>query len=249
MNKAFILAAGLGTRLRPWTLEHPKALVPVGGVPMLERVIKRLKEEGFEKVVVNVHHFGDQIVDFLEKQDCGVSTAISDETESLLDTGGALVHAAPLLRGDGHPILIHNVDILSDAPLADLMTLHKESGRDISLLTSGRTSTRQLLFDPSGELRGWHNLTTDEYRPDGFTPTADMHESAFSGIYIINEEVLGDLEEYSIVNGPKFSIIDYFLDNPNKKKIGEIRLESLDLIDIGKPDTLLKAEKLFGTRR
>ena len=113
--KAFILAAGLGTRLKPWTLSHPKALVPVGGVPMLERVIRRLENEGFDYIVVNVHHFASQITDFLKARAWQARIEVSDETDLLLDTGGALVHAAPLLCRDSEPFLIHNVGILSDA--------------------------------------------------------------------------------------------------------------------------------------
>ncbi|MDE6382409.1 MAG: NTP transferase domain-containing protein, partial [Muribaculaceae bacterium] len=119
--KAFILAAGLGTRLRPWTLEHPKALVPVGGVPMLERVILRMRDQGFDDITVNVHHFADQIVDFLNARDFGVAVHISDERERLLDTGGAILHASRFLAADPAPFLVHNVDILSDAPHASLM--------------------------------------------------------------------------------------------------------------------------------
>ncbi len=120
--KAMILAAGLGTRLRPWTLEHPKALVPVGGVPMLERVIVRLKDEGFDEIVVNIHHFGDQIIDFVRSKDFGVKIFISDERGELLDTGGGLVYARELLGED--PVLVHNVDILSNADLKSFMRKH-----------------------------------------------------------------------------------------------------------------------------
>ncbi|MDE5875469.1 MAG: NTP transferase domain-containing protein, partial [Muribaculaceae bacterium] len=108
--KAMILAAGLGTRLKPWTLEHPKALVPVGGVPMLERVILKLKSSGFDQIVINIHHFGEQIIEFVESRDFGVDISISDERGRLLDTGGGILHAEGLLRVDEGPVLIHNVD-------------------------------------------------------------------------------------------------------------------------------------------
>lgn len=243
--KAFILAAGLGTRLRPWTLEHPKALVPVAGVPMLERVITRLRNEGFEDITVNVHHFAGQIVDALAESSYGQNVKISDETQKLLDTGGALAHAAPLLRTKGTPVLVHNVDILSDAPLGDIFRAHIESGRDISLVTSPRESTRQLVFDSDNTLIGWHNISTGSYRPEGFIPTDESHSSAFSGIYIVNESVLDDLQRYGDESGnSKFSIMDYLLGNPYKNNIGEIRLENLNLIDIGKPETLKKAQYL-----
>ena len=145
-----ILAAGLGTRLKPWTLEHPKALVPVDGIPMLERVILKLKSQGFDEIVVNVHHFAGQITDFLDSKDFGIKISISDERGGLLDTGGGLVHARHLLEGE--PFLVHNVDILSNADLSALMHFHESEGNDVTLLTSDRKSSRKLLFDEDGSL-------------------------------------------------------------------------------------------------
>lgn len=246
--KAFILAAGLGTRLRPWTLEHPKALVPVGGVPMLERVILRMRDQGFDDITVNVHHFADQIVDFLNTRDFGVAVHISDEREKLLDTGGAILHASRFLAADPAPFLVHNVDILSDAPLASLMQKHMDSGRDISLVTSDRKSSRRLLFDAGGALSGWHNLATDEYRPEGFRPDREdgLAENAFSGIYVVSANAVGSFREYSDkIGSPSFPLMDYLLQCPQKTDIGEIRLDSLNLIDIGKPETLGMAESLW----
>lgn len=243
---AFILAAGLGTRLKPWTLSHPKALVPVGGVPMLERVILRLRNEGFDNIVVNVHHFSEQIISFVANNDWGVNIAISDETDRLLDTGGGLLKASQLFAHSPGSVLVHNVDILSDAPLKEIMKLHKESGRDVSLITSPRHSSRKLIFDAEGSLSGWHNLSTDEYRPSGFVPNHDMHESAFSGIYIMEPKALEALRDYADrIGSDKFPIMDFFLSSPENTNIGEIRLEALNLIDIGKPETLREAESLF----
>ena len=150
--RAMILAAGLGTRLKPWTLEHPKALVPVDGIPMLERVILKLKSQGFDEIVVNVHHFAGQITDFLDSKDFGIKISISDERGGLLDTGGGLVHARHLLEGE--PFLVHNVDILSNADLSALMHFHESEGNDVTLLTSDRKSSRKLLFDEDGSLKG-----------------------------------------------------------------------------------------------
>ena len=244
--KAFILAAGLGTRLKPWTLSHPKALVPVGGVPMLERVITRLKNEGYDNIIVNVHHFSDQIIDFLNNHDFGVKIGISDESDLLLDTGGALLAAGRLLGNDDEPFLVHNVDILSDAPLGHLMAMHKSSGRDITLLTSSRDSSRKLVFDNDGMLKGWHNTSTGEFRPGGFIPSDCFNEHAFSGIYIVNARVLENIRKYSdLLESRKFPIMDYLISNPYGDKIGELYLDELNLIDIGKPDTLKKADSLF----
>lgn len=245
--KAFILAAGLGTRLKPWTETHPKALVPVAGVPMLERVICRLKSQGFTDIVINVHHFADQIIDFVNGKDFGVNISISDESAELLDTGGGLLAAAPLLTADSEPVLVHNVDILSDALLAEIMRLHKAAKRDISLVTSLRESSRKLVFDGKHRLIGWHNLKTNQYRPEGFVAPFDSVEHAFSGIYAVNVSVFGMLEDYAKkIGSRKFPIMDFLLDSVNKHDIDEIEQDSLNLIDIGKSDTLLKAQELVG---
>lgn len=244
--KAFILAAGLGTRLKPWTLSHPKALVPVGDVPMLERVILRLREQGFDTLTINIHHFADQIKDFLRVRDYGININLSDESDQLLDTGGGLVAASSFLSEDDEPFLVHNVDILSDAPLAQIMKIHKASGRDISLVTGPRMSTRKLIFDADGTLNGWHNEITGEYKPEGFNMSDIFHKVAFSGIYVVNPEVLADMAEYSeSIGSKKFPVMDYFLSNAKRVSIGEIFLDRINLIDIGKPDSLARAQHLF----
>lgn len=246
--KAMILAAGLGTRLRPRTLSHPKALVPVGGVPILERVICRLRDSGFTYIVVNVHHFAGQIVDFLAAHDFGVEIAVSDERERLLDTGGALLHAEELLTGKPGAVLVHNVDILSDAPLRDLMRRHDESGAAATLLTSHRQSSRRLVFDGEGKLCGWHNLNDEQWKPDGFRADAGDSQEAFSGIHVISPELIRSMrsEGYS----GAFSIIDFYLE---RAAAGQTILHccrpELQLIDIGKPQTLSQADALFASRR
>ncbi len=235
-----ILAAGLGTRLKPWTLEHPKALVPVGGKPMLERVILKLKSQGFDDIVVNVHHFADQIVDFLHANDFGVKICISDETGMLLDTGGGLAYASDLLRGE--PFLVHNVDILSNGDLRKLMEIHNESGNDVTLLTSGRDSSRRLLFGRDDSLKGWHNLSTGEYRPAESEGFEDISENAFSGIYIVGGGGLDALCRFREERGVDvFPVMDFFLASIGKLKIRRHYSADLDLIDIGKPETLEKA--------
>lgn len=257
--KAFILAAGLGTRLRPWTLTHPKALVPVAGVPMLERVIRRLESEGFDDITINVHHFAGQIIDYLHELDLGVKVTVSDESGLLLDTGGGILHAGEILTRDSEPFLVHNVDILSDAPLAEMMKIHKMRGWDVTLLTSGRDSSRKLIFDDSGVLFGWRNLVTGEYKPSGFEPDGGMAEHAFSGIYVMSATVVDALREYSDrIGRPDFPIMDFFMQNSatawtsfdhavadNVVKIGENFLQKLNLIDIGKPQTLEEADRLL----
>ncbi|MCM1319682.1 MAG: NTP transferase domain-containing protein [Muribaculaceae bacterium] len=238
--KAFVLAAGLGTRLKPWTLAHPKALVPVGGVPMLERVIRRLESQGFDYIVVNIHHFGDQIIDFLNSRSWQSQILISDEREQLLDTGGALVKAIPLLCRDNEPFLVHNVDILSDAALGKLMQAHTASGADASLLVSGRKSSRMLLFDNKMNLHSWKNLNTGETKGEQGEWTIEL---AFSGIHAISPNLLHQMAQEGLP--PVFPIMDYYLSHTQTNTIkGVQNPTSLQLIDIGKPETLEQANNL-----
>lgn len=252
--KAMILAAGLGTRLKPWTLEHPKALVPVGGKPMLQRVFEKLSAQGFDDIVINVHHFSNQIIEFVDdyKREClNLKLAISDESERLLDTGGGLLHAGRLLD-DAENFLVHNVDILSNADLGKLMQMHIDSYADITLLTSGRDSSRKLIFNNSGELCGWHNLVTDEYRPEGFLKKGGylpkgVQQYAFSGIYVVKKSVIERLKTYSASIGKEeFPILDFFMQCVRlaDMKIKNYYDPALSLIDIGKPDTLRYAVQL-----
>lgn len=243
--QAFILAAGLGTRLRPWTLHHPKALVPVGGVPMLERVILNLKEAGVAKIVVNTHHLADQITEYLKANDFGIPVTVSDESQLLLDTGGGLAKAASLFN-PGEAVLVHNVDILSDAPLRRLYATHMASGRDVTLLTSNRETSRKLAFDPDGKLWGWINHQTGTIRPEGFQLTDSLNLRAFSGIYIVGPRALESIKIYALrSDNGKFPIMDWLLENPDHMEIGEYYQKDLLLIDIGKPDTLGRAQELF----
>lgn len=241
--KAMVFAAGLGTRLKPWTEHHPKALVPVGGVPMLERVLVNLRDSGFDDVVVNVHHFADQIEEFLAAHDYGIRVRVSDERALLLDTGGGLLAASPLLFEDDAPVLIHNVDILSNADLRGLMAVHETSGADATLLVSGRKSSRRLAFDDGWRLRGWHNLTSGEYRPAGYSPTEGEREVAFSGIHVVGPEVIRRMRDGGYSG--KFPIMDFYLAESGRLDLRGSYAETLELIDIGKPETLAAADRLF----
>lgn len=245
--KAFILAAGLGTRLKPWTLEHPKALVPVGGVPMLQRVTDALARQGVTDFVINAHHFADQIDEWvaanrhrLSRQ--GVSLQVSDERAALLDTGGGVLHAESLLRSDY--FVVHNVDILSNADIADLVRRHQESGADVTLLVSDRKSSRGLIFDgKSLRLRGWHNASTGQYRPEGYEPADDDVMYAFSGISVMSESVFDTMRSLEL--GDTFGIVDFILAAKDTLQIQAYPVADLSLIDIGKPDTLSQADNLF----
>ncbi len=247
--KAFIPAAGLGTRLRPFTLSHPKALVPVEGVPMLERVIGRLKEQGFDDFVINLHHFGDQIRDFVNSNNSfGVRIRFSDESERLLDTGGGLLHAAGLLGENDEPFLIHNVDILSDADLRGLMKTHQENRAAATLLVSERESSRRLIFDYSMNLRGWYHTAKELLKPEKDSDdlreglkNGNLRELAFSGIHVMSPgSVFGEMARQN--RGDVFSVIDFYLDAIPAMQIKGVASPDLNLIDIGKPESLARAK-------
>ena len=166
--KAMIFAAGLGSRLKPLTDTMPKAMVPIAGRPMLEHVILKLKAAGFTEIVINIHHFGDQILDFLKANgNFGLTIHISDERELLLDTGGGVRKARPFFENSDEPFLIHNVDILSDVNLKELYDYHLQSGAVATLLASRRKTSRYLLFDMDKRLCGWINKDTEQVKPEG----------------------------------------------------------------------------------
>lgn len=238
--KALVFAAGLGTRLRPLTDSLPKALVPVGGRPLLDIVLRRLTKAGADDIVVNVHHFAYQIKDFLASHDYGVRVQISDETDQLLDTGGGLRRAAALFASDEAPILIHNVDILSNA---DLPAFYREATVcDALLLVSERETSRYLLFNDENRLVGWTNVKTGEVRSPfvGLEPNACKHY-AFSGIHCFSPRLLPLMQAWP----DKFSIIDFYLEACAHADISAAFSPNLRLLDVGKPDALARAEEFL----
>ena len=239
--KGFILAAGLGTRLKPWTLSHPKALVPVAGVPMLKRVVELFHNNKMYDLTINVHHFADQITDFIAQN--GWNIKISDETSELLETGGGLLKAAPFLIADSSPILIHNVDIVSNADFRELEKAHIKKNADVTLLMSDRESTRKLIFNHKGRLKGWHSLKDNEFRPSTLLKDITDLELAFSGIYIISPTVLEFMKDKGWSG--KFSIIDFLLKSKEELKIYGFKKDNLQMIDIGKPESLTRANELL----
>ncbi len=244
--KAIIFAAGLGTRLRPFTLEHPKALVEVNGKPMLQRVIERLRAAEVTRLVINVHHFAQQIVNFLnENGNFGCDITISDESHLLLDTGGGIANAASALEGD-EPFIAYNADILSDFDITGMIDAHKKSGADVTLLTSARNSSRQLYFDNTNRLRGWCNLNTGECRPDSFSPDrCEVAGASFNGVHIIGQKALRLLNELS-TKQPVFSITPFYIDNIDSLDIRSYTpAESYQWYDIGRNETLASARIEF----
>ena len=187
-NQGMIFAAGLGTRLAPITDTKPKALVEVGGRPLLDHAIRHYCRFGITDIVVNVHHFADQIIDYIERNRANwpADIAISDEREQILDTAGGLAKALPLFGAD-RPIFVSNADVMSNAPLEEMLMAHIRSGADATLMTSSRHSTRNLLFDIEGRLTGWRNSQTGEERivRDVAAPTSE----AFNGYHIINHRL------------------------------------------------------------
>ena len=235
--KAMIFAAGLGTRLKPLTDHMPKALVPVAGKPMLEHVIMKLKSFGFDDIVINVHHFANQIIDFLKANgNFGITIHISDETDCLLDTGGGIKKASYYFD---EPFLVHNADILSNVDLTAMYEHHLNSGNDATLLVSPRKTVRYLLFNKKNRLQGWINKDTLQTKPEGFKYQPDTQlEYAFGGIHIISPTLFKYMEGWT----GKFSIMDFYLQTCHEARLGGYIKEDLHLIDIGKPDTLAKAE-------
>lgn len=229
--KAFILAAGLGTRLRPLTDAMPKALVPINGEPMLERLIRHLNSCGYDDLTVNVHHFASMIEAFLSENDnFGCRVSISDERDLLRDTGGAVRHAEPLLcNAESGRFLVHNVDILTDFDLSALE--RAASGTLATLLVSDRKSSRYLMFDKSMRLVGWTNVNTGEVR----SPYPDLKPEecilrAFSGIHSISVDIFPLMREWP----EKFSIIDFYLDICSRFPIKGLDAGLAPVKDLGK---------------
>ena len=238
--KAMIFAAGLGTRLRPITDNKPKALVEVGGVPMLRRVIENLKRYEIDEIVVNVHHFPDRIKEYLSVNDnFGVKLHISDESDKLLDTGGGILKAREWLDGD-EPFLVHNADILTDVDLGEMIQHHRESDADATLLVAQRTTSRYLLMDNVMRMHGWTNVKTGEVKP-AEVDMADYRAYAFGGVHIVSPSLFDDLERYGR-KADAFSIMPFYIEACGAKKIaGYEPAIDYNWFDIGKPETLKSA--------
>ena len=236
--KALIFAAGLGTRLKPLTDRMPKALVPVGGNPLLAQTLQRLLGAGATEIVVNIHHFGEQIIQYLQNNPCPVPLHISDERRALLDTGGGLRQAATLFRAEPEaPILIHNVDILSNADLGGLYA--SSLTHDALLLVSQRETSRYLLFDDEMRLCGWTNIATGEVRtPYSQLDMSRMQRYAFAGIHCFSPRLLRLMEGRPAA----FPIMDFYLSVCAQADIRGFLAPELQLLDVGKQDTLLAVE-------
>jgi len=239
--KALIFAAGLGTRLKPITDSLPKALVPIAGKPLLEHIIIKLKEQGYDQIIVNVHHFPDMIIDFLKANDnFGIRIEVSDERDLLLDTGGAIKKCEWFFEGE-ESFLVHNVDILSNVNLKQLQIQHSKNESLATLVVSKRETFRYLLFDNSLHLKGWTNERSAEIRPSNLTHIEQFQKLAFSGIQILSTKVFVLMKTLDA----KFPIINFYLDNMKNETISAFIPDNYKMIDVGKIEEINQAERFF----
>ncbi len=253
---AMILAAGLGTRLKALTQDKPKALVPLNGKPLLQHCIENLIANGFHHIVINVHHFGKQIINFVENNHFDAEIEISDERDLLMDTGGGIVKATPLFK-DSKAVLVHNVDIISNVNLGEMSQQFLASGDDAWLLTQDRETNRKLLFDDENRLVGWTNKAEaqfkwvdesstalrpfDRLRAQGPLPLPFYEEMAFSGLHFFRSDLFAEFEE------KPHSVIDLYLDLAKTSRIISKPIQPDYWFDLGKPEQLLSAENYIKT--
>ena len=238
--KAMIFAAGLGSRLLEETSDKPKALVVIGGKTLLHHAIEKLKKEGVSEIVVNVHHFSKLVIQFISENDFGIPVHVSDESGKLLDTGGGLKKAAHFFD-DNSPVLIYNVDVLSDLDLQLLKHEHLKSGAIATLVVRNRKTQRYFKFDNKRRLVGWMNKKTGESKisvPENFKESVEM---AFSGIHIVQPKLFKLMPAED-----KFSITNFYLEVAKTHLVKGYFDDSELWMDVGKPEQLKAARKLFG---
>ena len=246
---AMILAAGLGTRLKALTQDKPKALVPLNGKPLLQHCIENLITNGFHHIVINVHHFGEQIIGFVEHHQFDADIEISDERDLLMDTGGGIVKATPLFK-DSKAVLVHNVDIISNVNLGEMSQQFLASGDDAWLLTQDRETNRKLLFDDENQLVGWMNKAEERFKwvndsqsalRQAQGPQPYCKEMAFSGLHFFRSDLFAGFEEK-----PQ-SVIDQYLILAKNNRIISKPIQPDYWFDLGKPEQLQAAEAYLNT--
>ena len=238
-----ILAAGLGTRLKALTQDRPKALVELNGKPLLQHCIENLIANGFYHIVINEHHFGEQIIDFVNQHQFDAVIQISDERNLLMDTGGGIIQASPLFK-DSKSVLVHNVDIISDVNLRDMSQQFLDSEDDAWLLTQDRETNRKLLFDDENQLVGWMNKADAQYKwvndPESGVSTGSTtlsyKEMAFSGLHLFRSNLFAEFE-----CKPQ-SVIDLYLKLARTNRIISKPIQPRFWFDLGKPEQLQLAE-------
>ena len=250
-TSAMILAAGLGTRLKALTQDKPKALVELNGKPLLQHCIENLVANGFYHIVINVHHFGEQIIDFINQHQFDAVIQISDERNLLMDTGGGIVKATPLFK-DSKAVLVHNVDIISNVNLGEMSQQFLDSKDDAWLLTQDRETNRKLLFDDENQLVGWMNKSEEKFKwvhnesalrcfvfaqqPRAQGPQPYYKETAFSGLHIFRSDLFAEFEDK-----PQ-SVIDLYLNLARTNRIVSKPIQPDYWFDLGKPEQLQAAE-------
>jgi NDP-sugar pyrophosphorylase family protein len=241
--KALILAAGLGTRLKPLTDNKPKALIEINGTPLIELIINRLIRFGFNQIIINVYHFADDVIKFLNKKNnFGIEIEISDEKELLLDTGGGLKKAGWFFD-DEKPFLVHNVDILSNIDLGVLYSSHNSLNSSATVAVQARDSSRYFLFDEEKNLCGWKNEISNDTKITR-EPHGKIIPLAFSGIHIIDPEIFKYMPEPNV-----FSIIDFYLTLAPKQQITYFDHTGSIFLDLGKKENLLRAKELLNIKK
>ncbi|MFC2106746.1 NDP-sugar synthase [Bacteroidota bacterium] len=234
--KALVLAAGLGKRLRPLTDELPKALIEINGTPMIAILIEKLKKSGINEIIINVHYKAEKLISYLESNNFKIPIHISDESNELLDTGGAIKKASDFFKND---FLVYNSDVLSDIDINALEQFHKKNKAIATLAVRERKSGRYLLFNDKMELSGWENIKTGEQiisTPDD----PSLQNFAFSGIHIINPAILKYLPTQNV-----FSIIEVYLKACSREKIFGYLHNDDFWLDMGRPEDLSKAKEYF----
>lgn len=235
--RAMIFAAGLGTRLYPLTVDKPKALVEVAGKTLLQMAIEKVSQAGYNDLVINIHHFGDQIIEYLENNNFGLNITISDERGQLLDTGGGILKAAPWLDGN-EAFLVYNVDVLSNIDLQLFRKYHEEQGGLATLAVRERKTARYLAFDDKMQLSGWRNIkTNDEIASRSML---NCRLLAFSGIQLIEPAIFKLISETG-----SFPLIPLYLRLAAEHRILGYNDQSTLWMDLGKPDQIKEAEKMI----
>ena len=251
--RAMIFSAGLGTRLKPLTDTTPKALIPLAGKTLLQWQIEKLKAAGITDIVVNVHHFAEQIIDYLRENDnFGCNIQVSDERGMLLETGGGLRKAQSLLTSSpiaNSPILACNVDILSNIDIPTLLKAYNPDEMGV-VVVSERKTQRYLVFDESDRLCGWTNIATGEVRgpiANSQSPITNNRLLAFSGMQVLNPRIFERMDEIAAQKGEKFSLIDLYLSICQKEILRAYVPENYRMMDVGKIDQLSDAETFATT--
>ncbi len=234
-----ILAAGLGTRLKPFTDRHPKALAAVNGKTILQRNIEYLASFGIKEVIINVHHFADQIIDLVKEHDgFGSRITFSDETNEVLETGGGIKKAAWFFEKEVSPFVVMNVDVLTDMNLEEMIFQHEKIRPLATLAVTSRQTSRYFLFDEKNHLCGWENVKTGEKKIS--RKSENYFQKAFSGIHVISPKIFSLIK----MEG-KFSMVDVYLELAKTHDITAFDHSNSKFIDVGKPESILKAEEMF----